>query len=169
MRDLFEASSAWMSSCGLYSYQLSRVWGDGALACFVMLNPSVADAAFDDPTIRRCRNFAKREDCGGMIVVNLFAWRATDPAALASAVDPVGPENDAALREAVSRGRASGGPVIAAWGGHRMARDRTAAVADICADMLCLGLTKAGAPRHPLSVAGDAVLRPFALQQETGA
>src|SRR5689334_20041621 len=71
--------SAVLSPCGLYRYRLTRRWGDGPALLFVMLNPSTADATEDDPTIRRCTGFAKREGMPAIEVVNLFAWRATDP------------------------------------------------------------------------------------------
>ena len=66
-----------------YRYSLLREWDDTRHKClFIMLNPSTADASRDDPTIRRCIAFAKREGCGGLHVVNLFAYRATDPVEL---------------------------------------------------------------------------------------
>jgi hypothetical protein len=78
----------------LYRYQLRRWWDDTKpFALFWGLNPSVADSAVDDPTIRRMVGFAKRENCGGIVVVNWFAWRATDPAELLEATHPTGPEN----------------------------------------------------------------------------
>lgn len=77
--DLFTEQSATISECGRYRYRLTRRFADGPCATFVMLNPSTADETIDDPTIRRCRNFAIREGCGGLVVVNLFAYRATDP------------------------------------------------------------------------------------------
>ena len=78
--------SAIISACGQYRYQLTREAHDQFAtrgpALFIMLNPSTADAELDDPTIRRCRGFAKAWDCAGIVVANLYALRATDPAAL---------------------------------------------------------------------------------------
>jgi hypothetical protein len=66
--------------CEVYRYELRRVWdAQLGLACWVMLNPSTADANEDDPTIRRCVNFARTWGYGGIVVRNLFALRATDP------------------------------------------------------------------------------------------
>jgi hypothetical protein len=83
-------------------------------ALFVMLNPSTADARLDDPTIRRCRGFAKLWDCNGLAVADLYALRSADPAALWSHPDPVGRDNDDYLwnfaREC--------GDVICAWGSN---------------------------------------------------
>jgi hypothetical protein len=62
----------------------------------LLLNPSTADATADDPTIRRCRGFARLWGCAG-ITVALYALRATDAAALWRHSDPKGPENDAWL------------------------------------------------------------------------
>lgn len=78
-----------------YRYLLWRVWdmpltGDNevlrmqltSMCAFVGLNPSTADETEDDPTIRRCMGFARRWGYDGMWMLNLFAWRATDPRAL---------------------------------------------------------------------------------------
>jgi hypothetical protein len=160
MKDLFSHSSAVISKCGLYRYRLDRRWGEGPTCGFIMLNPSTADADVDDPTIRRCIGFAKREGCGGLMVGNLFAFRATDPEAMAEADDPEGSENRHFLQNMAER---VDGPLIAAWGAHWMASD----LASLCVAktfgprLMCLGKTKTGAPRHPLYVKGDAPLIPF--------
>ena len=85
--------SAVLSDDGKYRYQLDRKWGPGeVMLTFVMLNPSTADANEDDPTIRRCVNFAKRELFHGIRVLNLYAYRTPSPAQLWLADDPIGPE-----------------------------------------------------------------------------
>src|SRR5262249_33972176 len=124
--------------------------------------PSTADAARDDPTIRRCIGLARRWGHGGIVVVNLFAWRATDPAELARAADPVGPANDQALRR-----RARGLRLIAAWGCPGSLLGRADAVLRLLRGrrLECLGGTAAGQPRHPLYVAGDVV--PVAFRPPT--
>ena len=79
-------SDAVISECGRYRYMLTRQWAGGHtstgtwLLPIIMLNPSTADASIDDPTIRRCAAFAKREGWHGIRVVNLFAFRATEVA-----------------------------------------------------------------------------------------
>lgn len=154
--NLVERASACFDATRTYRYTLERHWGDAKPAVFVMLNPSTADALTDDPTIRRCVSFAKREGCGGLIVVNLFALRATDPKALYAHPDPVGPENDSIVYEA----HYQGSPVIAAWGVHGGFNGRDKRVLwllEYC-DLMVLGLTKDGHPRHPLYVPGDAPL-----------
>lgn len=154
---------AQISQCGTYRYKLYR-HGDLAAekpaAVFVMLNPSTADADLDDPTIRRCRGFAKLWGCNGIIVVNLYALRATNPADLWNHVDPVGPENDAVLRS-VASGNVD---IICAWGANAR-RDRVIDVIEILARngnrLWCLGTTKDGHPRHPLYVRADQPLAPW--------
>lgn len=161
MSDLLEEASARLSDCGNYRYQLTRKWGDGPIACFLMLNPSTADANQDDQTIRKCRGFARREGCGGFIVANLFAFRATDPKHLLTAADPIDPENDVMTRDAIRCATGTGGPIIAAWGAHKMVEKRAKLVATWAEGIQCLGLTKAGHPRHPLYRKGDAPLIPL--------
>ncbi len=160
MGDLFKTSSAVLSKCGKYRYRLDRRWGDGPICGFIMLNPSTADADLDDPTIRRCIGFAKREGCGSLMVGNLFAFRATDPMVMADSDDPDGPENRHFLTNMAER---VDGPLIAAWGSHWMARDMASEW--VCKTfgrrLMCLGKTKDGHPRHPLYVKGDTPLVPY--------
>lgn len=146
---------ALISKDGRYRYWLTRSWGQGDRLCFVMLNPSTADADYDDPTIRRCIGFAKREDYDGINVVNLFAFRATDPGDLRRAsrfgMDITGPENDKWINEAFPFGH-----VVFGWGSNaRHWPLRTEAVAGMVEGPMCLGVTKDGHPRHPLMVRAD--------------
>jgi len=127
-----------------------------------MLNPSTADAARDDPTIRRCIGFAAREGHGGVEILNLFAFRATLPADLKAAADPIGADNDRHLDALFATHR----EVLAAWGVHGAFGARAEAVRRMAANrnvtLRCLGRTAAGQPRHPLYVAADSPLLPFA-------
>lgn len=161
---LGDSGSAWFSQDRRYRYMLTRRWSDPhAWMTFLMLNPSTADAFADDPTIRRCISFAKREGCGGLDVLNLFAWRATDPKALRECPDPVGPDNDHVIR-----GHARNSLVVAAWGANGTLRGRSREVAALLAAegvrLKCLGVTADGSPRHPLYVRADAPLLPWEPQ-----
>lgn len=153
--------SAYVAPGGIYRYNLVRRWGDGPALQVVMLNPSTADSERDDPTIRRCVGFARSLGLSALIVVNLYAYRATKPADLWAAADPVGPSGDAVLVEAGKRATATDAPFVAAWGAHAKP-DRVEHVIgllrDVGADQLltALGTTKSGAPRHPLYLPGDA-------------
>lgn len=147
------STGAAFSDCGLYRYRLWRAWDPGPRMLWVMLNPSTADASADDPTIRKCVGFAKRNRFPGIEVVNLFAWRATDPRELRNAADPTGPENDAAILTAVDCAAA----VFFAWGDFQwpQARTRALAVADMIRlrspkTPMCFGYTGTREPRHPL-------------------
>lgn len=142
-------TDAVLSDCGQYRYSLLRKWRAGDLICtFVMLNPSTADARADDPTIRRCMNFARREGCDGLRVLNLFALRATDPRQLRRVADPIGPRNDETLAAFFAE---DDGPLIAAWGAHGQLYGRSLQVRRMTdRPFLHLGLTQAGEPMHPL-------------------
>ena len=143
-----EISSAVISDCSNYRYQLRRKWGVGSEATFVMLNPSTADHMQDDATIRRCRNFAAREGCGGMVVVNLFAIRTVSPAIMKSSEDPVGPENDRMLEQVLT---SADGPIVAAWGAHGSFRNRSKEVLQkFPCNWMAFGFTHSGEPLHPL-------------------
>ncbi|HRK24635.1 MAG TPA: DUF1643 domain-containing protein [Beijerinckiaceae bacterium] len=101
-------SEALYSPCGAYRYLLTRRWGEGGLLLYVMLNPSTATEERNDPTIERCERRARMLRHGGLAVANLFGFRATYPADLRAAPDPVGPENDAVLMQAAANHDRSG-------------------------------------------------------------
>lgn len=150
--------TATISECGRYRYSLTRRWGEGATCCFVMLNPSTADAEVDDPTIRRCIGFAQREGYGALEVVNLFAYRATDPKRLRNTPDPIGPENNQHLAQAFDKA----GLIVAAWGAHGSFHSRNQVVRRMLnGRSMCLGTTAKGEPKHPLYLAKNAPLMPW--------
>lgn len=135
-------------------------------ATFVMLNPSTADGLDDDPTIRKCIGFTKRWGLDRFFVVNLFAFRSTDPDELSTfarrGVNIIGPQNDEWIRTRC----ASAKRVICAWGAWKnkeLMPPRIDAVTRMLVSMgvkpWCLGKTKDGQPRHPLmlSYATDVV------------
>lgn len=158
--------SATLSPCGLYRYNLTRYLGPGTMPClFIMLNPSTADAEVDDPTIRRCKEFAKAAKCDVLVVVNLFAFRATSPDAMMKAEDPIGPENDAFLTRSLDYVIKYKGPIICAWGalGKYRRRDETvlAGIRAMGGEPKAFSLTKDGSPGHPLYLKKDLVAVPY--------
>lgn len=160
--------NAAISPCGKYRYLLTRDWQRPLLMSsyqcsmlFVMLNPSTADATVDDPTIRRCMGFSRRETCYGIRVVNLFAFRATDPGELLCAEDPVGPLNNSYIEFHAGIG-GSESPVVVAWGKHPAALPRLQQLPVLRGQkLLCLGTNKDGSPKHPLYVPKNAPLVPW--------
>lgn len=164
--------TAILSDCGNYRYRLARP-GDFASwknpVVFVMLNPSTADATEDDPTIRRCRNFAREWGCDGVVVVNLYAWRSSNPQDLWRQSDPIGPGNDEHIAAALN----TASMVVVAWGANAEP-NRAKAVFDLIRASgpypesgmpLCLGTTGRGHPRHPLYVKQDQPLRPWSPEE----
>lgn len=154
---------AHISDCGLYRYRLWRHIDQSLIeppkgtCTFVMLNPSTADGETDDPTVRRCRAFARDWGYETLCIVNLYAYRATDPAELWKISDPVGPLNDHILGLAFG----SADLLIAAWGVNAKP-DRVAEILSLPhPPRLCLGHTKDGHPRHPLYLNAGATPRPL--------
>lgn len=141
-----------------YRYSLLRTWESSLpRVCFVMLNPSTANAERDDPTIRRCIGFARTWGYGSLEVVNLYAFRATHPTVLFRATDPIGPENDHYIREAVG----SASLLVVAWGNHGLRNGRATQVLPLLGAPRCLGITAIGQPCHPLYQRTDCSLYPF--------
>lgn len=156
--------NAEFSDCMRYRYSLVRQWDATKLMCnWLMLNPSIATADGDDPTVAKIQRYSRRWGFGGAIVTNLFAFRATDPKEMLAAADPVGPDNDFAIVDcAMMAGR-----VICAWGVHGSHRDRDAAVIDLLyeanVEPYCLAVTKGGQPGHPLYLKGTLDPVPFSI------
>ena len=150
--------SATISDDNKYRYDLSRRWREkGKTICWVMLNPSTADDAQDDPTIRRCINFSKNFGFSALVVVNLFAGRATDPRELLEMDDPVGPANQEYVGHAVQTSET----VVMAWGAS-LARVRyLPRLQPRPPRAFCLGRTRDGFPRHPLYVPQSQCLVPY--------
>lgn len=147
-----------ISACGRYRYSLLREWDDNEPPLVVVgLNPSTADANADDPTIRRCIGFAKRERSGGLLMLNLFALRSTNPKALAAALDPVGPDNDRVMGDMARMAAEEGVPIVCAWGNGGLLLYRDVVVTELLrkvgTQLLVFGLTGCGQPKHPLYLA----------------
>lgn len=169
--DVPEEAGAIITDCGTYRYQLWRR-RPGRQVVWCMLNPSTAAAAAktDDPTIRRCRGYTQDWGYAGFTVVNLFAYRATDPLVLKAVsirdrAYAVGPENDQHLLKAV-RGADL---VVCAWGdqaasnrGHRDRREHVLAMLrGAGARLHVLRIGKAGEPVHPLMQRGALTPQPW--------
>lgn len=146
-------TGALISDCGKYRYRLWRRWNEALPhLLFIMLNPSTADASKDDRTITRCIRKAYKLRYGGIEVVNLFAFRATDPDDLMQADEPIGTENDGAILSAVEEALDHGGMVICAWGGNAAGTPREKYVLDILngVPLFALRVNADGTPAHPL-------------------
>lgn len=149
-----EDRSAVLSECGRYRYWLFRKWAHAPILCFVMLNPSTADALKDDPTVRKCVGFAKLNGYGGIGIANLFSWRTKDPKelifALQNGEDCVGPQGDYHLKCITDD------YVVAGWGrtpydvpALRSRLDQVRKI--LTGKLLCVKQTQ-GRPWHPLYV-----------------
>jgi len=146
-----------------YRYAFGRWWGEPDLATtdvWVLLNPATGDTEQRRrPTLDKCIARSRSADRSGLVIVNLFAYRHTDPKALRQAADPVGPANDATLRALTGTAPRT----IAAWGSHGKLHGRSRSVAPLLDRPLCLGTTLHGEPRHPLYVPGRAGLEPWSV------
>lgn len=162
--NMVDPSGAEISDDKIYRYKLWRAKNPSLPAMvWVMLNPSTADAVVPDPTVTRCVGFAERWGFGGIVVVNLFAFRSTDPNALKEGGDVVGrPRGVDVIYEVVD---AKPKLIVAAWGGgvpdgHDI---HVNAVRNVLRSngAQCLGHTKAGEPKHPVRLAYETKLRPL--------
>lgn len=154
------SQKARFSRCRNYRYSLRRSWEGGqGRVLFIGLNPSTADHRRDDPTIRRCVNFARDWGFAEMEVVNLFAFRATYPADLKAAADPVGSRNDEWIRRSHRLADLS----IACWGNDGQYLDRCHAVIAMLEGLHCLQVNRSRQPAHPLYQRASQKPKPLAV------
>lgn len=162
----WSSGGAVFSRCMRYRYVLTRRWSfdtggvyfPPTLIAFIGLNPSTATEFEDDPTIRRLIQFAKREEVDGMIMLNLFAFRATDPRVMREQIEPEGMEN----RDHIVNVCRAVRRVVCCWGSHGNHRDQGNEILELLRRVMvspsAFGLTKCGQPLHPLYLAADTPL-----------
>ncbi|MEM7769975.1 MAG: DUF1643 domain-containing protein [Cyanobacteria bacterium P01_E01_bin.6] len=153
------------SPCKNYRYSLWRIWDTNQpIVLFIGLNPSTADANYNDPTIRRCISFAKHWDYGGIYVANLFAWRTPHPSVLKKTPNPIGNKTNYWLAKLNNDTHLT----IACWGNHGNFRHRDKDILTMLPDLHCLRITKKGNPAHPLYLAKTLLPIPFNPTQPAG-
>ena len=140
--------SAQFSPCKTYRYCLTRQWDQNLpFVNFIGLNPSIANASVDDPTIKKCIGYAKAWGYGGLIMTNLFAFVSSDPECLFQYQgDKIGPDNDKYLK----KGYGAAEKTIAAWGNRGTYNCRAQKVRSFLGDLYCLKMNTTGQPCHPL-------------------
>lgn len=158
------STGAIFSDCETYRYLLWRVWDDSLpRALMLMMNPSTANEAENDPTVERqirrvlmWPRIGFPFSVGGLEVANVFAYRETDSTKLRSlhlsGFDLVGPDNDAMILDAARRAVV----VVCGWGVPGTLGGRGDAVLRLlrAAGIRPYGLqlNSDGTPRHPLYV-----------------
>lgn len=174
--DFAKTSGAIFSTDRVHRYRLWRQWDPMLPTCaFIGLNPSTADEVEDDPTIRRCISFSKAWGFGRFEMLNLFAFRSTEPLGLLDASDPVGEKNN----ESILAVCAAAGRVVFSWGSHKKSKTlaglvlrRSENVISLLSDTTWearrnperfghLGRNSDGAPKHPLYLAATTPFRPL--------
>ncbi len=143
-----------------YRYALWRIWNESQkIVLFIGLNPSMADETKDDPTIRRCCQFVKDWGYGGMVMVNLFAFCATDFRDLKAAIDPVGAETDRWIQSPCQEAAV----VVAVWGNHGAYHNRAQIIRQRIPELWCISMNVTGEPAHPLYLKKTAQLQRLPL------
>lgn len=150
-----------------YRYVFTRCWAAvGKLDLWIGVNPGKGDT--EDrrrPTLDRCILWSQRPGAAGLMIANLFAARYNSPQPLRDDRDAVGPHND----EALSAMSAIADRTIVAWGNWGRLQGRGAIVLERLDRPLCLGMTAAHQPRHPLYVPADRPLHRWEGRRRTRA
>lgn len=140
-----------------YRYVLTRRWDERPFACFVGMNPSTATEKILDPTVRRCVRFAQDWGFGGLLMLNLFAYRTPSIPELFNArlrgQDIIGGARNSleAIQGYIDKYEA--GIVIAAWGVN--AGERGHLALEKISRLHALGWNKDHSPKHPLYLRAD--------------
>ena len=155
---------------GVHRYHLWRAWQSGARSvCWIMLNPSIADAAVDDPTIRKCVGFSRRWGFGSIDVLNLYTYRATSPNELRRAGCPNGEFADAVIKSVLGEYTER---VVYGWGTNARV-DREVAVDALVRSQgfepMALAVCQGGQPGHPLYLPYETPPVPFAMLKPAAA
>lgn len=136
-----------LSSDRQYRYMLSRVWDENLpMVVFIGLNPSTADETTDDNTIKKCIKFATSWGYGGLYMLNLFAYRSTNPYEMYNVADPVGSKNNGYIQEYAKKSD----KVICAWGNMGSYNGRSSNILKQLDNAYYIKLNKTGEPSHPL-------------------
>jgi hypothetical protein len=149
----------------LYRYALTRKWSSGPQVAWLCFNPSVADGSIDDPSVRKMVGFSKRWEYGRLVLVNLFAFRSTDPRRLKSmGSEAIGPLNGYWIEKSLQESK----ELICAWGCAQHSLDLDIHANNVLSTLRtlhipisCLGYRKDGHPKHPLMLAYDTPREPF--------
>ena len=156
-----ETRNAFFSDDRIYRYYLHVQWdADKQSLVVIGLNPSTADELKDDPTLRRVKKYAKDMDLGGVLMLNAFAYRSTNPRGLLTVDDPIGPLNTPRNIEMWALS-VSGLVPVAAWGNNLykpQLKFREKQLREI-PYLDCFRKTKDGYPEHPLYLPKE--LRPI--------
>lgn len=150
-------SGALFSSARDHRFVLWRVWRQNQhIVHFIGLNPSAADDKENDPTIRRCIQFAKSWGYGGMMITNLFSFRTAFPRELKASTLPLMPENDRYIRACHQLAEKT----VVIWGNDGSFGNRAQTISSFFHPLFCIRKNKTGHPAHPLYLPGK--LRPKA-------
>ena len=162
-------SEAKFSEDHKYRYYLIRTWNKKLpRATFIGLNPSTATEQYDNPTTRRCIEFARREGCGSLCMLNIFAYRSTNPSNLSICPEPIGKDNNTYIVEKCKDSQL----IVAAWGSRGSLNNRGEEVIDLLystlpdKQLLCLGKTKNQQSIHPLYQSSKTKLIPIISKKE---
>lgn len=178
------------SPCRKYRYTLWREWQCDEMfeGCnegerfsermrqyvqFIGLNPSTADETNNDPTIRRCIDFAKRWGFGGLCMTNLFAFRATAPSDLKKESEPISHRDFDAGHDWndwwISAAAMQAGLIVAAWGKDGAFLGRGKRVLENVLpgkSVMCLGVNSDGTPKHPLYLSKNSIPVPLKAEMK---
>jgi len=156
--------SAVISPCGFYRLRLDRkVASTGPIYGFCGVNPSTADAEFNDATITKEIGFIRVWGGSRLIKFNVFGYRATNVRELALVSDPYGP----CLLDYTHQIISECDIIIPCWGNRskipmrlRPAMERMKnLIRDSGKPVKVFGFTKSGDPMHPLMLGYNTTLK----------
>jgi len=150
-------STATMSDNDEYRYRLVKIWDwNLKIAGIIMLNPSKADVIKVDATVMNITNYLIDNGYGGIDIVNLYAYRTTDPRFLTNRDQQFESINNDYIHE-VTKDRDI---MIIAWGSDNnkyktRKREVERILLPYSEKLKCFEDESGKQPRHPLLLADD--------------
>lgn len=156
---LFWTGGAVFTSDRKHRFVLWRLWDSSkGVVAFVGLNPSIADAETEDPTVRRCIRYALEGGFGGMIMLNVYSIVSTDPAGIKAFNN-----NEPINQIFIDYWSRFAEITVCAWGANISKAASDEMIRENITRPHSLKLTRAGIPAHPLYLRAD--LRPVPIER----
>ena len=148
----------------VYRYVLKHSWRDifddvEKSIVWIALNPSTADESQLDPTLTRIRNFSNQFGYNCFYMLNIFAFRSTDPKNMLNCKQPIGKDNDYWIKQICNKTD----KIVCCWGNIGKHLNRSDQVRLLLKNhpLFYLDMSKENQPKHPLYLSSKLELKRY--------
>ena len=128
---------------------------------WIALNPSTADENKLDPTLTRIKNYSIKFGFNCFYMLNIFAFRATDPNVMLKENNPTGKDNDYWIKHICKLSNT----IVCCWGNHGKHLNRSDQIKEMLKqfNLFYLDMSNENEPKHPLYLNSNLNLNRFIL------